>query len=162
MKDRNVVALMDESANTVKVVFPEGNNSKRYTFLTDQPFEVGDHAVVESWYTSSGMAIVEVVEVDDVPDIDPEANYEYRWLVQRVDKETHREREQRMKQATEQMRTVRRRSQREQVRDHVRQAFAHSDEGMRGLNELLNYLNPPKEADTHGADAPRPDESSSS
>lgn len=40
--------------------------------------KAGDMAVVE---TNNGLNVVYILEVHDEPDIDPNANFEYRWLV---------------------------------------------------------------------------------
>lgn len=90
MKQRHLISLLQNDYVTVKVVFQRpdyapitGSTNKRYTYKARLPIAKDDIAVVE---VSSRLAIVKVVEVNDVPQIDVDADYDYKWLVQRIDR----------------------------------------------------------------------------
>ncbi len=62
-----------------------------YTFKaeTNANLQVGDFALV---HANDELKIVRVVEVHDTPQIDPEAHFQYKWVVQRIDLEPYRHR----------------------------------------------------------------------
>jgi hypothetical protein len=59
---------------------------KTWTFKVPLSWNIkeGDIAVVKS-NNGHGLSFVHVVSVDAIPDIDIDANFEYKWLVQKVD-----------------------------------------------------------------------------
>lgn len=65
-----------------------------YTFKAeiDSDFKVGDYAVV---HARNELKIVRIVQIHDAPKIDMNANFEYKWVVQKIDfgvfKERHQE-----------------------------------------------------------------------
>lgn len=65
-----------------------------YTFKAeiDSNFAVGDYAVV---HARNELKIVKIVQVHDAPKIDVNANFEYKWVIQKIDfvpfKERHNE-----------------------------------------------------------------------
>lgn len=79
--------LLDEKVRTVAVNFFADNGEGRigrkpYTYLTTSEFEKGDLAVV---MVSNMPKVVQVVEMD-VPTDD---RVEYKWIVDKVDKEVY-------------------------------------------------------------------------
>jgi len=118
MKDRNIVTMLDESVRTIGVSFDTSN--KMYTFATRENFAVGDYAIVQSQYKQSGLDIVKVKRVDDVPDISPDCSYEIRYIVQRIAMEDFEQHEQEMERATETVRAHRIKTQREQMNASLR------------------------------------------
>lgn len=77
-----ILALMaeNEKFKFVSVRFP--TSDRGYTYKTMLDLVEGDKVLVD---TASGMQIVTVREVLDISDVDLEANYEYKWVVQKVD-----------------------------------------------------------------------------
>lgn len=108
MKQRHLFSLLDDSYITIKVRFlksqgpnePEAPAPARprlrqneelvseqlYTYkaLKVTGVKVGDSVVVDS--PSKGLCVVPVVEVHDTPQIDLDAPFEYKWIVQKVDR----------------------------------------------------------------------------
>ena len=80
--NHSITALQD--FNTVGVRFTDTN--KVYTYKTSEDFTEGDHAVV---CPSGILKIVQIVRVDDTPQIDFGSNVEYKWIVQRVSTVTY-------------------------------------------------------------------------
>lgn len=61
-----------------------GGVGKSYTYKTNLDLAVGDDVVVDA--PSTGMTVVVVTAVHKTPRIDPQAAYEYKWIVTKVDK----------------------------------------------------------------------------
>lgn len=78
-----IQTVTDETIKTVSAVFEyEDIMAKRYTYKTRLDFEEGDMAVVN---TPHGLSIVEIVEIHDEPEIDPDSVIDFKWIVQKVD-----------------------------------------------------------------------------
>lgn len=57
-----------------------------YTYKTrDLSIKVGDRVIVEDLKSKTGLTIGAVVNVDVAPVIDVDADFDYKWIVQRVD-----------------------------------------------------------------------------
>lgn len=98
MKPQYILATLDESVKTVQVMFQQhmeaydnrgnprpsvsvknlGFVGKSYTYLTKNECKVNDLAVVDS--PCSGIAVVKIVEIDEVPDMTPDSA-ELKWLI---------------------------------------------------------------------------------
>lgn len=103
MKQKHMYSLLDQTYTTAHVTFPSYNPDEDYdrderdrrprgwsprsTYVYKVPLtwnvQEGDELLVE---TSAGLVIVNVVKVDATPDIDVDANFDYKWAVQRVDR----------------------------------------------------------------------------
>ncbi len=88
MNSRNIaIALLSENLKTVKVRFKWSNGElspKQYTYVSTIALEPGDEAVVNS--PIGGYKVVVVEEVSGSL-INPKADFDYKFIVQRVDKE---------------------------------------------------------------------------
>ena len=85
MKDGNntwaMVSLLQENITTIGVRL--NGSYKSYTYKTRiSDIEEGDFVVVLG---AKELTIGEVIKVDDVPNIDPNADFKYKWVVQKVD-----------------------------------------------------------------------------
>lgn len=93
--DRNIAALLREDTYTVVVNFKishweqklaQGRNMdidrRGYTYVTHLPLEVGDEVIV---HASGVLKVAEVVQVDDSVDIKPNADFQYSWVLAKVD-----------------------------------------------------------------------------
>jgi len=86
LRNKATVLLLDQ-IDTVQVTFDakyiEGL-SKLYTYKVKKGYvQEGDLALILD--TQQQFKVVQVVSVDDAPNIDPFAAYEYKWIYQKVD-----------------------------------------------------------------------------
>lgn len=83
MKTSTLVSLLQATKGvmTVKVKF-SGNGGGTYTYKTLSSHKPGDFVVVEA---RDAFSVARVVEMDEVPDINPESDFELKWIVQAVD-----------------------------------------------------------------------------
>ena len=82
MKTDKLVALLQatQGVRTVKVKFSNGGTA--YTYKTLETHRPNDFVVVEA---REAYSIAKVIEMDEVPDINPDADFELKWVVQSVD-----------------------------------------------------------------------------
>lgn len=82
MKTDKLVALLQatKGVKTVKVKFSNGGSA--YTYKTMLDLKKDDWVVVEA---RGAYSTAKVIEMDEVPDINPEADFELAWVVTRVD-----------------------------------------------------------------------------
>lgn len=68
---------------TVSASFLNDSSRRQYTYKVLNGIECaeGDFAIVE---TNSGYKLVTVIKIHDIPAIDYNVNYEYRWIVDTV------------------------------------------------------------------------------
>tara|TARA_R110000772_G_scaffold16184_12_gene46272 strand:+ start:298 stop:735 length:438 start_codon:yes stop_codon:yes gene_type:complete len=87
MKTRHIVSLLQDNYTTVKVEFTT-NAALTYTYkvLQSDNYQVGDSAIIETEGTPSKLKVVSIIEVHDVPKIDTDADFDYKWVVQKVDR----------------------------------------------------------------------------
>ncbi len=84
MKQKHLIALLQTDYTTVHVVFTDSTNYREYTYKAplNMQLEEGDSVVVNP---PSGLKIAEVKKVDQYAKIDVDADYDYHWIVQKVD-----------------------------------------------------------------------------
>jgi hypothetical protein len=82
MKQRHLLALIQNGYTTVQVRFD--NTPKTYTYKARGHIEVGDCVIVDT--PRNGLTLAHVVGVDKLPRIDIDADFTYKWIVQRVDR----------------------------------------------------------------------------
>ena len=87
--ERNIAALMREDAKTIEVAFNGG--SKTYTYITSLDINPGDHAVVDCG--NNGFKVVQVLEVHDDVEIEPNSDTKFKWVVAKFDLEHHKSNE---------------------------------------------------------------------
>lgn len=82
MKTSALVSLLQATKGvmTVKVKFSNGGTA--YTYKTLIEHNPGDFVVVEA---REAYSIAKVIEMDEVPDINPEADFDLKWVIQSVD-----------------------------------------------------------------------------
>lgn len=82
MKTDKLVALLQatKGVRTVKVKFSNGGSA--YTYKTLDTHRPGDFIVVEA---REAYSVAKVIEMDEVPDINPEDDFELKWVVQSID-----------------------------------------------------------------------------
>lgn len=92
MRQNHVVSLLQTGYTTVQAVYNiddlEGSFSKRYTFkvLNDMNVKVGDICVVQT----SGYSLVRIINVHDEPNINLDSEFDYKWVVDKVNLERYK------------------------------------------------------------------------
>lgn len=94
MKQNHILSLLQENYTTVAVTFAveiekylPGVN-KLYTYKTNVDLKENDMVVVPS---PDGFRVVRIIEVHDSPEIDTDASFDYKWVVDKVDMEGYEE-----------------------------------------------------------------------
>ena len=91
--ERNIAALLRDDARTVRVAFnsevkfPE-KEPKLYTYITHLALVPGDYAVVPARGT---WKVVDVIEVDESVQLEPNDTIRYSWVVCKVDMDAYRD-----------------------------------------------------------------------
>lgn len=89
MKSRHLISLLQTGYTTVEVVFQNDSNrvvpstGRHYVYKTKKLDIQVDQTVVVR--VSGKYALAQVVAVHDVPRIDVDADFDYKWIVQVVD-----------------------------------------------------------------------------
>jgi D-alanyl-D-alanine carboxypeptidase len=161
MKQKHLYSLLDTSFSTINVVFPRdeaaaeagnaavrkrfnddslANNAPR-TFVYKAPKSAdvseGDHVIVN---TARGLVVVKVASVDDTPQIDVDADYDYKWIVQKVDLAAYDARVQREGNFVNVMRDVERVRQREALVADMREHLPEGSEARRLFDSATRQL----------------------
>lgn len=89
MQHKHLLALLQSGYTTIEVMFPVTDSSKlpkAYTYKArlEDNIQKGDHVVVDS--PSKGLTVVEVVNVHKTPNIDLDAPFTYKWIVQKINR----------------------------------------------------------------------------
>lgn len=74
---------------TVHIQFAPGEKRYTYKALKSERIKKGDRVVVMLW--DGEMRIVQVVRVDRKPKFDVKANWDYKWIVQKIDTARHQQ-----------------------------------------------------------------------
>lgn len=140
MKNKHILTLLQENYTTVKVRFAEGNG-KLYTYKAPNDLELKefDIAVV---YASGQYKVVTVMDVDVVPVLDLDAEYDYRWIVQKVDTDAYEERLEREKQFEQLLLQIERKKQQRAIRDELIAGLDKLPGVKQELDTALRLLNP--------------------
>lgn len=83
MNIKHLASIARTNYTTVSVEFPE-TRGKFYTYKAELPFPPTVSMVVVP-SPSKGYCLARVVEVHDVPQIDVNVSYDYKWIVAKVD-----------------------------------------------------------------------------
>lgn len=86
LKTENLISLINDDIVTVVCVFPNGDRKYTYKCPVDLAATLveGDKALVQSSRPNKSYDVVEVVEIHTENLVDPEADFVYCWLFQRV------------------------------------------------------------------------------
>ena len=122
MKKHHIVDIMRDDYTTVKVCFTLTGQvqGKQYTYkTTDRTLQPGDLVVVcrnsEPTYNPTDYSVVQVVVVDEHPDIDTDADYKYKWIVGKICLEDYTEKYEEDKKALAKLTAYEREAKRQQV-----------------------------------------------
>lgn len=108
-----------------------------YKVLKDDGYKVGDIAVA---LTERGMVLVTVVEVHETPELDLDADFDYKWLVQRVDTTRLAEQQQAEKNFQIAILEIERRKQRDRLKQELMSFYGDTPEGLELLNASIAQL----------------------
>lgn len=88
VKSNHILSLLQDNYSTVGVSFSQASDtvSKLYAYKTRLPLVVGDMCVVE---VGTELKVVRVTELHDFPNIDLDSNIEYKWIIQKVEREEY-------------------------------------------------------------------------
>ena len=81
MNINTIASLLVEGIKTVKVKFP--HDDQEYTYKTVLTLEVGDYVAVN--VASNNRILPQVTEVHEEPELDPDSEIEYKWILCSVD-----------------------------------------------------------------------------
>jgi len=118
-KHNAAVALLSENLTQVLVRFKhsDGNLSpKQYSYMSTIELNSGDEAVVNSPY--GGYKVVVVEEVTTAT-IDIDSHFDYKFIVQRVDKEADEKRQELIKELTFELNEMERQKALKKLRKHL-------------------------------------------
>lgn len=100
MRQSHILSMLQTGYTTIKVVYniPKAvvtdptcslpkDVQKGYTFKTAIDVEVNDLVVVP--HDKNGLAICQVVEVHKEPELDLDAPYDYKWVIDKIDLTTY-------------------------------------------------------------------------
>lgn len=156
MKQKHLFALLDTSFTTIRVAFAKDflkaeadaeSVRKRFGSEDFAPqvrtyiykaaiadnLKEGDHVVVET--ASAGLTVDKVMEVHTAPQIDVDADFDYKWIVQKVDRTEYDARVKRESDFAQMMLEVERTRQREALVEDMRKNLP---EGSRALSLFEN------------------------
>lgn len=85
MQHKNIISIIQQDFFTVGVKFDGTSQIYTYKVPNSVKLEKDDHVVTRRAGTKAGYGVAKVVRIDEVPQIDLDAPYEYAWIVQRVD-----------------------------------------------------------------------------
>ncbi len=165
LKPKHLLSLLQSGFTTIQVQFPpdlvqgaapagierHDRNSgittrhavpdaKQYTYKIEGSCEVGDTVIVDSPY--SGLTCVKVVNVDDEPRIDLNAEFTYKWVVQRVDTSAYRERLDKEEAFLKQIEGVQRTAMRDQLLRQHAETFPVGSVAREEFDKAMNAFNP--------------------
>lgn len=112
---------------------------KTYTYkvLKTEGYKKGDVAVA---HTDRGMVLVLVVEVHEHPQIDIDAAFDYKWLVQRVDTKRYEEQLKAEKNFEAALLEIERRKQTERLKNELLEMYGDTVEGRQLLEQSIQGL----------------------
>lgn len=163
MQNRHLYTLLDTTHTTIKVVFGKVARTKlpvkqpaaapwtggdkesepeswTYKVRKDMGIQVDDAVIVDS--PSNGLQIVRVVAVHDTPQIDLDAPFEYKWVIQKIDRAEHDAQVAKEHEFNQMMLEVERTRQRELTLNDLRTHLPEGSEARR-LFEAAQQLLPP-------------------
>jgi hypothetical protein len=117
-----------------------------YKVPKDAGVKVDDAVVVDS--PSNGLTIARVVEVHSAPQIDLDAPFEYKWIVQKIDRTDYDQRIAREREFADKMLEVERVKQRESVLQDMREHLPENSEARRLFDSATQLIEATAEVKT--------------
>lgn len=145
MNPNHIVSLMQDHYTTIGVVFCDSDRRKIYTYKAlsvDEP-KIGDFFIVNSSYTTSGLAIVEVTRVDEEPDINTSSSYDYSWVIQKIDRTRYDAVFELERQFVKKLRSLQQKNVRQQAAQQLLGEFPEGSEARKEIESLLTTVSDP-------------------
>lgn len=125
MNLKNVALLVNEDLMTAVCAFGHSDSADQYTYVGHKDLvstlSVGDLVVVERMSPGNcGMTVLRVAEIHEESEIDPEGDFEYRWIIDKVEGNVDFLREEHEKSVI-QLKTMRRKSYRQRLIEDFKQ-----------------------------------------
>lgn len=156
MKTKHMLSLLQEGFTTIHVVFsskpgygvpqppdygrrPVEQKTYTYKARLEDNIQVDDTVVVES--PTDGFVCVKVVAVDAVPDIDLDADFEYKWIVQKVDTTIYEKMNEKEKEFQLAMQEVERQKKRDELQKQFEETIPEGSEAWMIFNGAVKSLN---------------------
>ena len=141
MKFHHMISLLQTNYTTLKVQYLNGRGTqdKDYTYKVplDAGVRVDDFVVVESSVT--GYAVAKVVKVDESPDINLDAPYQYSWIIQKLNLDPYYERQERERRIQQQLFKLEQRKQQVNIVEQFRAMLRDSD--LTAFESVIKELN---------------------
>lgn len=158
MKTKHIASLLQTGFTTVQVVFRASQHSiaatqyeagripKPYTYKAslDDKLTTEDYVVVDT--PTHGFVVAKVVGVDATPDLDLDADYDYKWIVQKVDPTKYQSNVAKEAAFNQAMQEVERARQRESIKMHFSEQFKDSTLGSM-FDQAVASLNGPQDVE---------------
>lgn len=123
MKRHHLLNLIQDNYTTIRVVF---NDDTRRGYTYKAPLAAGvvenDFVVVDSPH--SGLVTARVIKVDERPKIDLDADYGYKWIVQKVDRTQYDETVDRERRFLQEMADIELQRAREKLLEDIQGEYA--------------------------------------
>jgi hypothetical protein len=116
------------------------SNGQTYVYKVPKSWGVREGDMALAIVQHRGIVVVTVVRVDLEPDIDPDADFEYRWLVQKVDTREYEDLNEREKSFNESMLQVERVKQRESLVNSFRESLPAGSEALRLFEQTTKQV----------------------
>ena len=139
MKNVNAISLLQTGYTTVGVEFKE-TPGRIYTYKVGNNLglKVGDEVVVDARGESK---VVTVKRVDLAPKIDLNATYEYKWVIQKVEKEAYAERLKVEEEVKETLIAVEAEHQRTKLIEKMKAHLPEESQARKMFDSAMNRLN---------------------
>jgi len=134
----------EAEAMTLRMRFAnEDAPGQRYIYKVPKTWnvEAGDALVVLN--TNNQLRIVTVVKVDTAPDIDPDADFTYKWAVGKVDLHEYNDLVNKEKRFSDSMLEIERTKQRESLVNSFRDSLPEGSEARKLFEQTTASLSPP-------------------
>jgi len=118
-------------------------HGKAYTYKVARDVEVKVDDFVVVYSDARGLVIARVVEVHETPQIDVDASFDYKWIVQRIDREAYQRRVDAERVFSDSMLQVERVRQRESMLRGFHENLPEGSEARRLFDSTIQALQAP-------------------
>lgn len=138
MRENHVISSVQKGFNTVSVAFEMKPNSDSQTWTYKAPDQLqvlkGDKVVVQA---NNSFKVGTVMEVHDEPQINLDSNYDYKWIIDKVDFALFEAITKSEEEFTKSLRKMRTQSANQQVINALAEQYAGTPEQVKEQIELL-------------------------
>lgn len=138
MKHKHLIALLQAGYTTIQVTFVGYAKPYTYKAPASAGIEAGDKVIVDS--PTSGLTVVDVVSVDATPRIDLDADFTYKWIVQKVDMAAYQRTIDLEAEAMEMLEEAERRRQRDSLMKEYTDQFPEGTEARKLFDKTVESL----------------------